>query len=232
MRIAIRSRCRSRSRSQPARISRADRRTSRPRTGSRRSTRRRAPSARRYPPMNFHQLNGFKPRASRAPSTSRLRNRASYSENSRSPYRAYASAVKLPRHAGDHVDLVDHPAALTVDHDLGAAKLFQNAVRQRRGPRAAPGEREHEQRLLVVVRDLRDQEIRAVAAPWIDLGDRLVDRPAGAPCERHGGEKADDHTISAHGSLPLSRVAILRPLPPQRPHPHWGPNGRPDVDAP
>jgi hypothetical protein len=37
------------------------------------------------PPMNFHQLNGFKLRASSAPCTLRLRNRSSYSEKRRSP---------------------------------------------------------------------------------------------------------------------------------------------------
>ena len=51
-----------------------------------------------------------------------------------------------PRHAGDDVHLVDQPAALAVDGDLGAPELFQHAVGERRGAGAAAGERQDEQR--------------------------------------------------------------------------------------
>ena len=114
------------------------------------------------------------------------------------PWRAYARAVKLLPHACDHVDFVDQPGVLPVDHDLGAAKLLQNAVRERRGPRAAAGEREREQGVHVIVLPLRYLEIRTVTALWIDLGDRRVDLAAGAACERRCCKNPEHRAGSTH----------------------------------
>ena len=112
------------------------------------------------------------------------------------PLQVYLLPLRLPQAL-----LIGTVTTLTVDRDLRAVELLQNAVGERGGPRAAAGEREHEKRVRVVVLALLHREICPIAGSRIDLGDRRVDRPAGAACERHGYKETDHHAISAHGSL-------------------------------
>ena len=85
--------------------------------------------------------------------------------------------------AGDDVDRVEQahlPAPGLLD--LGAAKEFEDAVRERGGARAAPRERKDDQVGLVL--DLRLARLEAVARVRVGLGDRRVDRAVGATAEQ------------------------------------------------
>ena len=82
------------------------------------------------------------------------------------------------RHARDHIDLVEHPVGVALDHDRRATQLFQHAVRQRGSARAATRERQQHHRIRTVVGPLLvfEQIADAVAALLVGLRDRRIAR--------------------------------------------------------